>query len=358
MVNQYHSKKKVKHEVFSSIKKITKKHQISDSLKNRKQIYIYSNNGFGNKIFSLICAIYLYNYYEGKCDINYIITKSVHEDIYDLDVQDIFPRSLNKIKYIFTTPEYFKQSIKRLKMGNLFVLYNINKFPKYNNLPNHFYVRTLYNLTYKMYNTFKDEDKAIFNINPKLITDNRVFDIIKNNYSIVHIRYGDKISITANNLKTPKFDYFLLNTPNYYIDMIKMLLQKSHKIVILSDSFELVNKFIIENNFENNKNIILLDTNWLNSFYLFYYASNIIMSSSTFSIAGCYFNKKNANCYLNLYHSDLNKHLIPEEYAISPKWKISHNKKYTLNYNIPLLKKLLDYCNKNNLKCGEAFFIK
>jgi hypothetical protein len=352
---KYYSKKIPKFDSFSSIKKRTKKYKITESLKTKKQIYIYSNNGFGNKVFSLICAIYLYNYYDGKCDINYIIAKSIHEDASDIDVQDIFPRSSHKIKYIFTTPEYFKESIKRLKMGNLFSLNDIYRFPKYNYLPNHFYVRTLYNLTYKMYNTFKKEDKEIFNINPKLITDTRVFDIIKNDYSIVHIRYGDKISIIKNYLDTPKFDYFLLNTPRYYIDMIKMLLKKSNKIVILSDSFELVNEFIIKNNFENN-NIILLDTHWLNSFYLFYYASNIIMSSSTFSMAGCYFNKNNADCYLNLYHDNMDKHIIPEESAISPKWKIIHNKKYILNYNIPLLKKLLNYCNKHNLKCGEAFF--
>jgi hypothetical protein len=355
---KYYSRKGKKIDLFSSIKKKTKKYQISESLKTKKQIYIYSNNGFGNKVFSLICAIYLYNYYNGKCDINYIIAKSIHEDVSDIDVQDVFPRASNKIKFIFTTPEYFNESIKKLKMGNMFSLNDIYKFPNYNYLPNHYYVRTLYNLTYKMYNTFKAEDRAIFNINPKLITDNRVLDIIKNDYSIIHIRYGDKITISKNYMETPKFDYFILNTPKYYIDMIKMLLTKNSKIVILSDSFELVNEFIIKNNFENNKNIILLDTHWLNSFYLFYYASNIIMSSSTFSMAGCYFNKTNANCYLNLYHDDLNKHIIPEESAISPKWKISHNKKYTLNYNIPLLNKLLDYCNKNNLKCGEFFFIK
>ena len=72
MVDKYYSRKNRKPDFFSSIKKRTKKYQISDSLKTRKQIYIYSDNGFGNKIFSLICAIYLYNYYNGKCDINYI----------------------------------------------------------------------------------------------------------------------------------------------------------------------------------------------------------------------------------------------------------------------------------------------
>ena len=56
------------------------------------------------------------------------------------------------------------------------------------------------------------------------------------------------------------------------------------------------------------------------------------MSCSTFSMAASYFNDK-AKCYIVIYHDNMNKIHIDEEYAIAPNWIINQNKHYVLNYN-------------------------
>jgi hypothetical protein len=100
-----------------------------------------------------------------------------------------------------------------------------------------------------------------------------------------------------------------------------------------------------------------MDAHWLDSFYLFYKASNIVMSCSTFSMAGAYFNTKpQSNIYLNLYHEDMTKKIIPEEYSISPKWIITHEREYILNYNVDLMREIINYCIVNNLKCGTSSY--
>jgi hypothetical protein len=342
---------------FSRKLKKTKKYQLTKSIKLKKQIYIYSANGFGNKIFSLIIAIYLYNYYQGRCDINYVINRSTHENINDPDIMDIFPKSAEKINYIFVHENSFRKFKIKSNMKSLIYLSSIKGFPTYEKLPNYYYVDTIYNLVYQMYKTFDQSDKDIFKIDTDLITDKKILSLSKENYSIVHIRYGDKIHITNKYLKTPKFDKFLIYTPEYYIDMINMLLKTKNKVIILSDSFEIINEYILKNNdLSNNPNIILLNANWLDSFYLFYNARNVVMSCSTFSMAGCFFNSNpKSKCYLNLYHDDMKKKIIPEEFSTSPDWIITHKKKYILNYNVDLLNNILEYCTVNNLKCGTQY---
>ena len=96
------------------------------------------------------------------------------------------------------------------------------------------------------------------------------------------------------------------------------------------------------------KNVHLLNTNWLNSFYLFYKASYIVLSCSTFSMAGAYFNP-NAKCYIVLYR-DNDIHKPREEFAISPNMIIFNDKKYRkyiLNYNKKLLEEMYNYKYSN-----------
>ena len=71
-----------------------------------------------------------------------------------------------------------------------------------------------------MYSTFSEKDKNIFlNFNEDIITDKRVFDYKKLDYTILHIRYGDKLHYTKNNIKDNKnINEYLLYTPEYYIN--------------------------------------------------------------------------------------------------------------------------------------------
>ena len=321
-----------------------------------KHIYIVNNAGFGNKIFNLIFCIYLYQLYNGKCIINYILQKSAHNKITDPSLNTIFPNSNKFIKYKLMTYEEFSEVYDKLKIKLMYKkgeLKNINSIPTYEKLTKHNYFTSCFNLIFDMYNIIKKEYNYVFNIDKKLITDERINYIKSKEYAVFHIRYGDKINITidaynknssgAKNVYKSSVDVFLLYTPQYYIDMINKFIKKNILIVIISDSVNIVNEFILGKTFMNNKNIILFDSNYINSFYLFYYAKYIIMSCSTFSMAGAYFNNNNATCYLNLYHDNKNKKRIPEEYSISPKWIINNNKKYILNYDKNLLYKLSKY---------------
>ena len=142
----------------------------------------------------------------------------------------------------------------------------------------------------------------------------------------------------------------MLYTPEYYIDKINELLDTTPaymNIYIITDSANIVKEFIMKkSSFNSNPRLILLDekTTWWDSFYLLYYASNIILSTSTFCFTGAYFNKKKAKCDLLLYHNDnTNPNISPDEFAISPNWKISSNKKYILNYNPKIAYKILKF---------------
>lgn len=327
---------------------------LSKKLKN-KQIYIKNDEGFGHKVLDMIFALYLYNLYEGKCDVNYILIRSIYETERDPTLNKIFPRVNKKINFI-TERQY-----ENININPLIKIYKINNndnamkklenFPKYSEL--HHYTKFDNNLTivYQMYKTFLNEDKAIFtNINPiyikyndsKLKTSQKLMELFNNKkleYAVVHIRYGNKLYYLRKDIKTSRFNYYLLYTPQYYIDMIYMLLKKNIKIVIVTDSEVVVRNFILNKPiFNKNKNIILLNTHWINSFYLLCHAKYIVMSYSALSISASYINE-NAICYLvNQDAKDRNE--ISEHYEISPNCIVNKEKKYILNYNKNLVYKM------------------
>ena len=366
-----------------------------------KHIYIKNKAGFGNKVFDLIFAIYLYNLYNLsnlskhiKCQIHYVLVKSQHDNPRDPKLNIIFTKSNTKINYI-TEREYenitYNSSIKINKMYNdNLLLQDLKTFPKYEDLHQYTKIDNNFRLVYEMYKTFSNRDKAIFkNINTLLITktdslkiskvsnkkQNKkshtskshtsktnistiLHNIKKLDYVAIHIRYGDKFYNLLRDINKPSFDDFLIYTPEYYIDMIKKYLNMNinmnmnMKIIILTDSIKLVKEFIMNNidikNYKKNNNydnIILLDTNWLSSFYILLHAKEIVMSCSTFSMCASYFNE-NAKCHIVLYHDDINNNIkknhMAEEYAIAPNWIISHDKKYVLNYNKDVLLSMVD----------------
>ena len=84
---------------------LPKKNITSHIVYTKKQIFIRNNNGFGNKIFDMILAVYLFNLYEGKCVVNFINYYSKHEDNNDPKIDVIFNKSLLKINFM-SLPEY------------------------------------------------------------------------------------------------------------------------------------------------------------------------------------------------------------------------------------------------------------
>ena len=323
-----------------------------------KHIYVKNDAGFGNKVFDLIFAIYLYNLYNKdthKCIIHYVLVKSIHDINNDPKLYNIFSKSKTKINFI-TEHQYksINNKHKSLVFLNIKDILNIKQFPKYKDLSHYNEINNNFKLVYDMYKTFSQDDKDSFTMNKNILTNKDTLDKITSQpYSLVHIRYGDKLYYLSKNINKPDvdistllskenpnpIDQFILYTPEYYIDKMNELLEKTPKsmnIYIITDSANIVKEFIMnQSNFNTNSRIVLLDTmTWWDSFYLLYYASNIVLSSSTFCFAGAYFNKKNAKCDLVLYHHDKTSPTIaPEEYALSPHWKIISDRKYILNYN-------------------------
>jgi hypothetical protein len=342
---------------------------------NMKHIYIKNDKNIGHKIFDLIFAIYLYNLYKGQCIINYVLIKSPQAKGNEPKINHIFPKATTKINFI-SLQEYENININpKIKIYKIHdkddIMQALETFPSYDNLNLHTNIDTNYSLIYKIYETFGMEDKNIFDINSnsneKILKFNyknpkqlQLLNDIKKkkDYSVVHIRYGDKLDSLKkyinrengdiNKLLNSEVDKYLLYTPDYYIDKINYLLThtKSNNIYIITDTDEVVKEFIMKptRKFNNNPRVIFLDNlNWLASFYTMIHASYIIMSCSTFSYVGAYFNKKKAIAELLLYHYDNTKDIIPsEEYAISPEWIMNDDKKYILNYSykigFPILK--------------------
>ena len=362
-------------------KKYTQK--ITYNKNQTKYIYIKNNAGFGNKVFDLIFAIYLYNLYNTKtsntktsntkpahtktshkCIIHYVLVKSVHDKATDPTLDKIFPNVKLKIKFISDKTYATLSHNPLIKIKKIYndneMMQKLSTFPTYDDLSQYTKIDNNFRLVYEMYKTFSKQDKTIFtNMNTSLINKkdieimNKHINLIVNNkhnihnihkesiynYVVVNIRYGDKIKIVKRDINTPKFDNFLIYTPQYYIDMITMFLDKDMPVVIITDSTHLVTKFIINSpelkNHKHYKNIILLDIHWITGFYILCHASHIVMSCSTFSMTASYFNEK-SKCYIVL-DNNANTNRLPEEYSIAPNWIISKNNTYLLNYDKQLL---------------------
>jgi hypothetical protein len=337
-----------------------------------KEIYIYNDNSFGDKVFNLIYGIYLYNLYnlnnlnklnklnKEQCKINYIIAKSKHTKKDEKDLDIIFPDSKNKINFIKydELTNYNKSAINKIINSHNIIFNTIKDFPKYENLPNIIKFNDCFHLTYKMYETFNKSDIDIFqNINSNLITDNSI-NLYKNlDYAILDIRYEKHLIYdskkTDNNIQ---YDSYLLYTPQYYRDMLRMISNLLF-IIIITDSKEIVNDYIL-NTYSHKNNYVFINTNTIDSFYLYYNAKHIVMCNNTFSMAGTYFNMSNMKNMNNNYNTIIyyllyrNKNSIfslPEEKAISDKWNIISEKQYILNYNLTLISDLYEFTKTINL---------
>ena len=373
-----------KHHKVSRHHTVSRHHKVSRHFQNNKHIYIKNDKGFGHKIFDLIFAIYLYNLYKGQCIINYVLVKTKYDIKQDPTMDKIFPKAKDKINFM-SLREYENLNINpKIKIYKIYdkddIMQAIETFPEYDTLKLHTKIDANYRLIYKIYETFGLEDKSIFTINENIVKFNyknpkhtKILDDIKkkNNYAVVHIRYGDKLDKLKKYLNHEQsndkdkdellktdVDKYLLYTPDYYIDKINELLTKDtkdtkHNIYIITDSEDLVNEFIMKptRKFNNNTRVVFLDNlNWLTAFYIMTYSSHIIMSCSTFSYSAMYFNKNKAIGELLIYHhntntvdnSIINSNIAPEEYPISPEWTINDDQKYILNYifkiGFPILK--------------------
>ena len=292
--------------------------------------YIYIRNGFGNKIFDIIIGLYIK--FKTKKKLCGIFSTSHHKSD---NIFDIFPLLKNKFFILY------KNKLKNIKIFNCNKDYNMIKNFNTNEdvlINDNF---NCYRHVFKLYNELPIEMKKYFKINKTLINLN-IKNLVKNNknYCAIHIRYRDKLKISMN--KNTQYDYLIYN-PKYYIKMINIFLKKNIKIYVLTDDPIIVNKFIL-NEFKNNQNVELLDVDWINSFYVLKNSSYLVLSLSTFSMLAALFNKNLKRVYVIERPNEIKYTEMPEEHILKDvNWIKFKKKKYILNYDIKLMKKMQQY---------------
>ena len=315
------------------IKKAKKVENIKDPF-----ILIQEYSGFGNKVFNIIIGIYLK--YKYKYYIYFVDTKSKHTKKDDPEITTIFPRLKNEFIFIDDNEgDYLGHILDTYRLEvpfqNVRELGDLDKY--FTNYRISLHATHLYNLVFDMYYSFDEHQKKIFKIN-RLLIDPDVLSFIKQtNYAAVHIRYGDKLKQSFPK-KNEKYNLtFVLYTPKYYYNNIKKI---NMPVIILTDSPKLVDEFIIKR--YNVTNAKIIDTNFLNSFYLLLYSNICILSHSTFSYCA-YLMSQRQKEYVYCGLPDMLKKYGTVDCLVGQNWKIINTEKCILNFDLPLLRKMYEY---------------
>lgn len=201
-----------------------------------------------------------------------------------------------------------------------------------------------YKYLFRIYNELPKDFKECFKINENIIDKNIKKKVNDKDFCAIHIRYGDKLKLSIDKEKNIQFK-FLIYTPKYYIKMINIFLKKNKKVYILADDPIIIKKYIL-NDFINNKNVELIDTDWINSFYILYKCTFLVMSLSTFSMFAAFINKNLKKAYIIIRPKDISSQyndLLEEKVIEDTNWIKFEKKKYILNYDLQLMKEMQQY---------------
>ncbi len=316
----------------------------------KKYILLFIYSGFGNKVFDLIIGIYLkinFGY-----TIYYVDTKTAHTKKGDPDIPDIFPNLKKEVNFISSNQGDYIKYLLEYEDTNIQTdtLENLSSQIKKNQII--LIPFKLYQMVFQMYESFTPEIKKLFEINQKIINP-EILSYSKTSYATIHIRYGDKLyaGIKYNNDEN-KFVNYPIYTPEYYYEQIKIIKKLGLPIIILTDSYKTVKHFIIDKyNLESDPNIFIPDIPFIDSFYLLLYSKYFVMSPSTFSYLAYIFSKdyfKNKSriytfCTIDEFYTKYK----PFDFFIQKEWTIYKDKKYILNFNQELIKKMYEFDIKN-----------
>ena len=310
----------------------------------KPSIYFKCSKGFGNKVFDLIAGVYLRKKYDVNTDVFFAVEKSIYDTEEDPFFGQVFTKTMNTFKFMFMN------KYKRMKLEGSIKEIMIDKLE---DLPDIITENVrfigMHKFIYQMYSFLGFNDKAIFQINPKLISK-KIEDISKTEYGCVHIRYGDKLCYAGEENHNDKYTQYKypVYTPDYYILQIRNLLNADIDVYVMTDTIDIVTQYIMPE-FINNPKVKLLDSQYIESFYLLTRAGYLILSYSTFSFAAAYLNEK-AVCHLvKKIINDPIKDYTYEDDAINPNWTIIDVSGFVLNSNQQLIGDMLsnvDMCGK------------
>lgn len=301
---------------------------------------VFLTQGFGNKMFNLIIGMYINQINGGKLLIR--IKKSKHENITDPTIDQLFPKLKHYYEIVKSSEEMRELYELNYDEFDSRTIQNIEGFKlmKKNLIMRHHFSQC-YKYIFKMFTKLKI--KEIFEME-KSFLNKETLTIAKEKYLCVHIRYGDKLFYALGKLKYK----FIVYTPQFYKYIIRKFMDynKYGKIYIITDDVKIVNEFILDD--IKSENIKIIDENWWNSFYILNNATQCILSMSTFSFIACLTNKKDYKAYIVMRPKEIDKFKIPEEEIINDThWFKKYDKKYILNFDTKLVKKMLPYSSKN-----------
>jgi hypothetical protein len=188
----------------------------------------------------------------------------------------------------------------------------------------------------EMYKEIKE--MGIFKIDEGIMSE-RVREIVRERYMVIHIRYGDKLRLACGGE-----NMWLLYTPEYYKEIIERCKGKI-KIYIITDDVKIVKRYVMGG--EEKEGVEILEEPWWGAYYCITRARYVTMSISTFSITGVMINEEMKSGYVITRPKDKglkNNKRIEEEDMID-KMNITkiNNRKYILNYNKELMERMIEY---------------
>lgn len=298
-------------------------------------IYIKCFKGFGNKVFDFISALHLRKEYPNT-EIFFAIDKSVYDTDEDPFFGQIFPKisAESIIKFMFMNK--YKKLETDLPITETYID-KLTDLPKA--ITENIRFTGLHKFAYTMYTALNTTDKQLFAINSKLISK-KIEDASNAEYACVHVRYGDKLCHSKDIDSNPYLKYPVY-TPKYYELQIKNLLDAGVPMIyIMTDTIDLTNEYIMSK-FTDNKKVRLMESGFVESFYLMTKAEYIILSYSTFSFAAAYINEM-AICHIvKKVINDEKNDYIYEDDALDPNWILINEPRFILNMDQDLVNEML-----------------
>lgn len=304
----------------------------------RKFILIHFYTGFGNKIFDSIIALYIkYNF---NYDIYFTNTIGPHYENYLIN--QIFPELSKEINFINENQSKNIQKIitnpilhiRTNSISNLKSFFISDKIRLKTSL--------LYKFVFDMYKTFDSKIKDIYSINEKILTKQLLYH---KNYATIHIRYGDKLFLAIKKNNCDKYLKFPIFTPEYYYEQIINIKKLNLPIFILTDSPKIINHFLIKK-YNIQKDVVLKNFSFIDSFYLMLKSNLSVLSQSTFSFSSYLLSNNNNKKYIFCSIPEYSPKTF--DYLLSNEWTIHNNKKYILNFNQKLVKEMCNYISLSN----------
>lgn len=319
-------------------------------------IFMDHDAGFGNTIFDLILAYSLHQKY--KKDIYYVeYYQQKHENHKMESLQDLFPELAKRIHFIT------QDESNLLKMNYPIVQIRKKQIQHINKIqyllqkkPIQLFPYQYYSSVYSLFFSFSKDEQQYF-LWDTSSQEEKYKDLLQEDFVGVHIRYGDKLyyGIQEKKKKTKKkhgFMSFPIYTPEYYHEQIMNILKKKkdQKIYIFTDSPLIVQKFIYERyHYESFPNIQIMNTSYLDTFFLLLYSRYFIMSHSTFSYA-IFLLKRNPQqeCIFCTMHQ-LKEKYNSADCFFHPSWNFIFNKNYILNLQQPKIRLLHQFLSNPSI---------